>query len=101
MFRRFRRAAPTAELVLYVRGACPLCDELELQIRAAAPTAARDLRRVDVDSNVGLVARFGTVVPVLTVGGRVAFKARARSETIAARIERLTRIARERGPLER
>lgn len=99
MFRPFRRSAPAAELVLYVRGACPLCDELELQIRAAAPTAARNLRRVDVDSSVGLVARFGNVVPVLTVGGRVAFKARARSSTIARRIESLTRIAHERGPL--
>ena len=100
MFRPFRRAAPAAELVLYVRGACPLCDELELQIRAAVPTAARDLQRVDVNSDVGLIARFGSVVPVLTVGGRVAFKARARAETIASRIERLTRIALERGPLE-
>ncbi|MCA8978878.1 MAG: glutaredoxin family protein [Planctomycetes bacterium] len=99
MFRPFRRAAPAAELVLYVRGACPLCDELERELRAAVPTAARDLARVDVDSDLALVARFGSVVPVLTVGGRVAFKARARPEAIAPRIERLTRIALERGPL--
>lgn len=99
MFRRFHRAATVAELVLYVRGACPLCDEFEQEVRAAAPTASREIRRVDVDSDPGLVARFGTVVPVLTVGGRVAFKARARSECILPRIERLSRIARERGAL--
>lgn len=100
MFRRFARSTPSAGLALYVRHDCSLCDELEALIRAELPAAARKIRRIDVDSDPVLRARFGMQVPVLTVGGRVAFKARARRDQVVPRIERLTRIARERGDLE-
>lgn len=58
-----------AELVLYVRQGCHLCDVFLMELQIEIGSVSDDLRIVDVDSDVELAARFGLRVPVLTVGG--------------------------------
>lgn len=50
--------------VLYTRRGCPLCEEAEDIVAALVPGQATV---VDVDSDPGLVRRFGDRVPVLAV----------------------------------
>jgi hypothetical protein len=54
-----------AELLLYTRQGCCLCEGLEEKLRALQPPPL--LHRVDVDGDPALQARFGLEVPVLMV----------------------------------
>jgi hypothetical protein len=52
-------------LILYTRAGCCLCEGLEERLRDLRP--ADPPRRVDVDSDPALQARYGLSVPVLAV----------------------------------
>jgi len=55
----------SADLVLYTRAGCTLCDELRVE---AEPIAARygvAIRSVDIDADPALRRRYGWDVPVL------------------------------------
>lgn len=74
--------------VLYTRRDCPLCDEMKAEIeRAGAGLLALEV--VDVDRDAELVERFGWRVPVLEIGGEVAFEGCLEAERLAARVARL------------
>ena len=55
---------PTMAFVLYTRRGCPLCEEAEDIVAALVPGEATV---IDVDSDPGLMVRFGHRVPVLAV----------------------------------
>jgi hypothetical protein len=57
--------AGAAELVLYTRQGCCLCEGLEERLRALDPPPPLSL--VDVDGDPALQARYGLEVPVLAV----------------------------------
>ena len=58
-------------LVLYVRRGCHLCDTaLDLLTQVSGETGVRCQVR-DIDTDPGLVERFGELVPVVTVDGVV------------------------------
>lgn len=52
-----------AELILYSRQGCCLCEGLEERLRELLPPG--DLRVVDVDGDPALQARYGLSVPVI------------------------------------
>jgi hypothetical protein len=54
-----------AELVLYTRSGCCLCEGLEERLRALAPPPP--LRLIDVDADPALHARYDLLVPVLAL----------------------------------
>ena len=56
------------QLVLYVRRDCHLCADMHRELAALAPRRGFSLSLVDIDSDAGLIARYGHKVPVL-VGG--------------------------------
>jgi hypothetical protein len=56
-----------AELLLYTRAGCCLCDGLAERLRALDPP--QPFRPVDVDADPGLQARYGLQVPVLALVG--------------------------------
>ena len=62
--RRRRRVL----IELYTRNNCSLCDQAEALLAAEARKAK--VRRVDVDDDPTLQARYGERVPVITVDGR-------------------------------
>lgn len=71
----WRPAAP-AEVVLYTRSGCHLCDDARAVLERAGRSHPLAVRSVDVDSNPDLAARFGTEVPVVEIDGRVRFRGR-------------------------
>jgi len=56
------------ELTLYMRSACHLCEDMQLDLARWQEPLGFRLRTVDVDSDPELVARFNTLVPVLMAG---------------------------------
>ena len=60
-----------AELVLYVRAGCHLCDQFLLGLSLDLGPAVERLQVRDVDGDVDLAVRFGLRVPVLEYRGAV------------------------------
>jgi glutaredoxin len=71
---RGRRAG--ADVVMYTRRGCHLCEEAWQQLCRARQRHGFRLREVDVDGDPALVERYGLEVPVVTVDGRVRFRGR-------------------------
>lgn len=59
----------TAELLLYVRPGCHLCDDMRAGLLAIQDKLGFRLREVDVDSDAELARRYGPLVPVLELDG--------------------------------
>lgn len=59
----------TADLVLYVRENCHLCEQFLLDLTLDFPGLLEALRTVDVDTDPGLAATYGLRVPVLEAAG--------------------------------
>ena len=79
------------ELFIYTRRDCSLCDEMERVIAAVAPCFNASLRRIEIDGDPELEARFGIEVPVLFVNDRKAFKYRCTERELRDRLRREVR----------
>jgi hypothetical protein len=86
--RRFGPGGEPVELVLYTRPGCHLCDEMKAEI-ARASLPRYELREVNIDTDPALVERFGQSIPVLAIGGHVAFKARLTRAELERKFARL------------
>ena len=62
------RAVPT--LTLYARDGCHLCEDMAAGLVELFAPGRFALRRVDIDADPALRARYDTEVPVLALGGR-------------------------------
>jgi len=60
------------ELLVYTRRRCGLCDQMETAILEACPGVI--VRRVEIDDDPVLMARFGRDVPVLSLDGEIVCK---------------------------
>jgi len=76
------------ELILYTRNDCELCREMEEMIAAELPKFDAHVRRIEIDGNPDLEARFGIEVPVLFVNERKAFKYRCTRNELRKRLLR-------------
>lgn len=76
--RRFR------ELVLYTREGCHLCEDAAETLRAHDRWLPA-ITLVDIDSDAGLIERYGTCVPVLSLDGKVRFRGKV-NETLLRRL---------------
>ena len=76
------------ELILYTRNDCELCREMEEMIAAELPKFDAQVRRIEIDGNPDLEARFGIEVPVLFVNDRKAFKYRCTRNELRKRLVR-------------
>ncbi len=79
------------ELTLYTRNDCELCREMEETIAAELPKFDARIRRVEIDGDADLEARFGVEVPVLFVNDRKAFKYRCSPRELRKRLQREAR----------
>jgi glutaredoxin len=84
--RRGKPASP-AEVVLYTRAGCHLCDDARAVLEAAGQRHPLTLRVVDVDADPELAARYGLEIPVVVIDGKLRFRGRVN----AALLERLLR----------
>ena len=60
--------AKASTLTLFTRAGCPLCDEMEAEVRALIAGTSHSLVPVDVDSNPSLKTQYGWEVPLLFDG---------------------------------
>jgi hypothetical protein len=79
------------ELILYTRNDCELCREMEEVIAAELPKFGAHMRRIEIDGDADLEARFGIEVPVLFVNDRKAFKYRCTPAELRIRLAREAR----------
>jgi len=79
------------ELILYTRNDCELCREMEEVIAAELRNFDAHVRRVEIDGDSDLEARFGQEVPVLFVNDRKAFKYRCTPRELRKRLAREAR----------
>lgn len=78
----------TAEVLLYTRKDCCLCDEMKAAVRAVAEKIPLQMEEIDVDRTPELAERYGSEVPVLFINGRKAFKYRVTAEELAKKLKR-------------
>lgn len=55
-------------LTLYARAGCPLCEEMASAVGPMIAARGHGLRKVDIDADPALKARFGWDVPLLFDG---------------------------------
>ncbi len=63
-----------AEVILYTRKGCHLCEVVKETLERVAHRAAFTWREVDIDSDEELRQRYNEEVPVVFINGRKAFK---------------------------
>ena len=84
------RARPEpVPLTLYSRPGCHLCELMLAQIESARVSRPFRVTEVNIDTDPELQRRFSRSIPVLEIGGRVAFKGRLEAREFAAKFERL------------
>lgn len=79
---------PKAQVRLYTRPRCHLCDEAKREMAAAGCQDLYDLVEIDVDSDPELRRRYGWDVPVVTVNGTLVFKHRLTRDDFRDEIRR-------------
>jgi hypothetical protein len=77
-----------AELLLYTRKDCCLCEEMKEVVRRVAESFPLTLQELDVDSAAELQEQYGNEVPVLLVNGRKAFKYRVSARELESRLRK-------------
>ncbi len=66
-----------AELILYTRAGCGLCDRLKSLIAAEVDDdSSLSLSEVDIANDPGLIEQFGLRIPVVMYAGRVILEGR-------------------------
>ena len=76
-----------AELVIYTRKDCCLCDEMKNVIHQVAARTALALEEIDVDGAPEIQEKYGGEVPVLFINGRKAFKYRMTREELEKKLK--------------
>jgi len=68
-----------ATITLYVRTACPLCEEAEATLRTLVAEEGGDaIRVVDIEADAALHQRFVAEIPAIEIGGRLLANASGR-----------------------
>ena len=81
-----------AEVTIYGRDDCHLCDEAETAVRTAAAGYAVRIHKVDVDQDDELRLKYGDQVPVVTVNGRRFSKFRVDPDRLRRRLAALQHL---------
>lgn len=79
--------SPSAEVLVYTRAGCCLCDEAKQLIRELQKKAPFAFREVDIDQDPALRERYNEEVPVVFIHGKKAFKYRIDSRQFLKRLE--------------
>jgi hypothetical protein len=68
-----------AQLILYSKPGCHLCEEMKAEISKANCAALYELQEINIESDAELFARYRNDIPVLSINGVEAFKHRLSS----------------------
>ena len=86
----FRRRTPVP-LTLYTRAGCHLCEVMKSELERGLRDEAWQLAEVDIAADPQLEERYGRSIPVLHIGGRLAFKGRLEAAELRKKFARLAR----------
>ena len=78
--------AGKAQLILYTKPDCHLCDEMKREIQRAGCPELYTLDEVNIETDPELLAQYRYEIPVLLIEGVEAFKHRLASEEFRARL---------------
>lgn len=68
-----------AQVTLYTKPGCHLCDEMKAEISKANCAGLYELREINIETDAELFARYRTDIPVLSINGLEAFTHRLSS----------------------
>ena len=77
-----------AQLLLYTRKDCCLCEEMKSSLMRLADRIPFTLEEIDVDTSPILQEKYGNDVPVLFINGRKAFKHRLTARELEKSLKR-------------
>lgn len=80
--------AGKAQVTLYTRPGCHLCDEAKQAILAARCEDQYTLREINIDLDPDLTRRYGWDIPVVLINGIETFKHRLTSSDFTREIKR-------------
>jgi glutaredoxin len=75
-----------AQVIIYSRPGCHLCDEARHAIEAARCRDEYTLEEINIESDPGLLSRYRYDIPVITIDGVEAFRHRLTSEAFLERL---------------
>jgi glutaredoxin len=78
-----------ADVVLYTRPGCHLCDEAKAEMEKADCRAEYELVEINIETDPDLVERYGSEIPVVLINGVKAFKYRLTAEEFKRKLRRL------------
>ncbi len=79
---------PKAQVKLYTRPGCHLCEEAKLEMQAAGCAGSFELEEINIDADPELRRRYGCDIPVVTINGAHAFKHRLTRDAFREEIRR-------------
>ena len=68
-----------AQVILYSKPGCHLCEQMKLEIARAQCSALFDLKEISIESDPELMAQYQNDIPVLCINGVEVFKHRLSS----------------------
>ena len=78
-----------AQVIIYSRPGCHLCDEAKQAIEGAECQNEYTLEEINIESDPDLVNRYQYDIPVVTINGIEAFRHRLTTEEFRKRLSRL------------
>jgi glutaredoxin len=69
-----------AQVILYSKPGCHLCDEMKAEIAKANCAGLYELQEINIETNAELFARYRNDIPVLSINGAEAFRHRVTSK---------------------
>jgi hypothetical protein len=80
-----------AQVILYTRPGCHLCEEAKGEILAAGCSDEYWLKEVSIETDPALVELYGWEIPVLLINGVKAFKYRLTAAEFKRKLRRLSK----------
>ncbi|HEX8137672.1 MAG TPA: glutaredoxin family protein [Pyrinomonadaceae bacterium] len=80
-----------AQVTIYTRPGCHLCEEAKREMLAAGCADDYTLEEVNIDDDPALKELYGWEIPVVTINGTKAFKYRLTAADFKSKLKRLGR----------
>ena len=77
-----------AQVILYTRPGCHLCEEAREAMLAAGCADAYTLEEINLETDPALKERYGWEIPVVFINGHKAFKYRLTAEEFKQKLQR-------------
>ncbi|MDT5060352.1 MAG: hypothetical protein QOH63_811 [Acidobacteriota bacterium] len=80
-----------AQVILYTRPGCHLCEEAKGEMLAAGCSDEYSLEEVNIETDPALIELYGWEIPVIHINGNKAFKYRLTAAEFKRKLRRLSK----------